>query len=191
MSVEQTWWEMATEQWGIELARIPVVMVSALGIYLAFMLLVKAFGSRILTPMNATDTVVVIMFGAVAGRVIIGHPPSLAAGIVGLSTLMVLEAVFGTVRRNTHVYRLFDRAPILVLAHGEPIQELMDYAHVSDHDLQAVARSAGVGSTSDFAAIVLEPTGNFSTIRRGVQILPETFEDVKGAQKYLFSEAHE
>lgn len=188
MNVDQLgqWWEMASEQWGIELGRIPVVILSAAGIYIAFMLLAKIFGSRILSSMTATDAVVVIMFGAVAGRVIIGHPPSLVAGIIGLTTLMVLEAVFGAIRKNTHIDRLFDRAPVLVLAHGKPLPELMKKTHVSMHDLNTVARRTGVGSLGDLAAVVIEPTGAFTAIKTGQQLDPEVFDIVIGADEHLF-----
>ena len=79
-------------QLGIEPHRIPVVLLATIGIYLAFMILVKLFGTRVLTSMTASDAVIIIMFGAVAGRVIVGNPPTLAAGVIGLLTLMVLEA---------------------------------------------------------------------------------------------------
>ena len=88
-----------TYQLGIEWHRIPVVVLATLGIYLSFMVLVKIFGSRILTSMTASDAIIIIMFGAVAGRVIVGNPPTLAAGVIGLTTLMALEAAFGTIRK--------------------------------------------------------------------------------------------
>ena len=80
------WEQLAIEPW-----RIPVVMISAIGAYLGFLLLVRAFGVRVLAKMSSFDTVVIVMYGAVAGRVIIGHPPTLAAGIIGLLTLMGIE----------------------------------------------------------------------------------------------------
>ena len=62
-----------TYQLGIEWHRIPVVVLATLGIYLSFMVLVKIFGSRVLTSMTASDAIIIIMFGAVAGRVIVGN----------------------------------------------------------------------------------------------------------------------
>lgn len=59
---------------GIEWYRIPVVIASAVIIYLAFLLLVRIFGARILTVTSGFDALVFIMLGAVAGRVILGHP---------------------------------------------------------------------------------------------------------------------
>ena len=97
--MRKVWWETvdtlrlfgreAMYQLGIEPHRIPVVMIATLGIYLAFMLLVKLFGSRVLTSITASDAVIIIMFGAVSGRVIVGNPPTLAAGIIGLIPLCV------------------------------------------------------------------------------------------------------
>ena len=50
--------------------RIPVVIVSAIGVYLAFLVLVRLFGARVLTAWSTFDAVVIIMFGAVAGRAV-------------------------------------------------------------------------------------------------------------------------
>ncbi len=45
----------ALYQLGIEPHRIPVVILATVGIYLAFMILVKLFGTRVLTSMTASD----------------------------------------------------------------------------------------------------------------------------------------
>ena len=74
------WTQAFIEHLGIELWRIPVVVASAVGIYLTFLLLVRVFGVRVLSGWTGFDAVVLIMLGSVAGRVIIGHPPTLAAG---------------------------------------------------------------------------------------------------------------
>lgn len=71
----------AVYQLGIEPHRIIVVVGATVGIYLAFMMLLKLFGSRVLTSMTASDAVIIIMFGAVAGRVIVGNPPTLGSGV--------------------------------------------------------------------------------------------------------------
>ena len=70
----QGWGPALVEYLGIEPWRIPVVMLSAVGIYLTFLVLVRIFGVRVLSGWNGFDAVIIIMFGAVAGRVIIGHP---------------------------------------------------------------------------------------------------------------------
>ena len=63
--------DQARQQLYIDPARIPIVILAAVAIYLVFLMLVKIFGSRVLASMSASDAVVIIMFGAVAGRVLI------------------------------------------------------------------------------------------------------------------------
>ncbi|MDY5839323.1 MAG: DUF421 domain-containing protein [Corynebacterium camporealensis] len=169
-------------QLGIDWHRIPVVVIATIGIYLAFMGLVKIFGSRVLSSMTASDAVIIIMFGAVAGRVIVGTPPTLAAGVIGLATLMILEATFGTIRRFTGVSRYLDRHPVLLIAHGKTIQRNVRYAHVSDSDINSAVRKAGLGRREDVQLLILEPTGHLSVIKAGQAVDPALFKDVHGAE---------
>ena len=120
---------------GIELWRIPVVVFSAIAIYLAFLLFVKIFGARVLAVTSSFDVVVTIMFGAVAGRVILGHPPTLAAGIIGLLTLMVAEAVFGALRSWRGMRRLLESSGVVVMAHGRVVEDHLRRSHVTRSDI--------------------------------------------------------
>lgn len=167
----------------IEPRRIPVVVLSAIGIYLGFMVLVKIFGSRVLSSMTASDAVVVIMFGAVGGRVILGHPPTLAAGLIGLFTLMLLEAAFGTLRRYTGWGRRLDRSPVLVVADGQLLPVNMRRCHVSRTDVYSAVRRAGLGSLDGVQAMILEPTGTLSVIRTGQPLDRDVLRNVRGADR--------
>lgn len=169
-----------TESLTIELWRIPVVMLSALGIYVAFLLLIKLFGSRVMSRMTAFDAVVVVMFGAVAGRVILGHPPTLAAGVIGLATLMILEAIFGAVRRFNAVRRTFDARPQVVFAQGQMIERQLKKTHLSRSDIRLAIRRAGIQQMADVQGIILEPTGDLSVYRMGQPIDPELLKGVVG-----------
>ena len=168
-------------QLGIEPHRIIVVVVATVGIYLAFMILVKLFGSRVLTSMSASDAVIIIMFGAVSGRVIVGNPPTLAAGVVGLATLMALEAAFGTVRRYVGWSRFIDRRPVLLMYKGRKHVENMQFAHISNSDIISAIRKAGLGRFQDVQAMVLEPTGQISIVKSGQPLDNTILADARGA----------
>src|SRR5699024_10816692 len=167
--VQQAFYEQIT----IEPARIPVVIFAALSIYLFFLILVRLFGVRIMTKMNAFDAVVLIMFGAVSGRVVIGHPPTLAAGAIGLFTLMLLEAIFGAARKSTAVSRVFDEDPQAVFANGEYLDRQLRRTHVARDDLRRVRRRAGVARPAAVQLIILEPAGGRADDRAGIAIDPE------------------
>src|SRR5690625_2445678 len=135
--------EQLVETLGIELWRIPIVVISAITIYLVFLFLVRIFGARVLSGLTGFDIVVGVMLGSVAGRVIIGHPPTVTAGIIGLVTLLCCEAIFGLVRSNVRIHRSFNNQPTLVLAHGQPQQDLMRKAHVTTKDIMSSIRQIG------------------------------------------------
>ena len=173
----------AMYQLGIEPHRIPVVMIATFGIYIAFMILVKLFGSRVLTSMTASDAVIIIMFGAVAGRVIVGNPPTLAAGVIGLFTLMLLEAAFGTFRQFVKWSKLIDRRPVLLVYKGELQEDNMAFAHITERDVNSAVRKAGLGRRTDVQLMILEPTGHISVIRRGQLVDASVFKDVLGSER--------
>lgn len=167
---------------GIAAWRIPVVVLSAVGVYLAFLVLVRLFGSRILTAWSTFDAVVIVMFGAVAGRVIIGHPPTLAAGLIGLVTLMVMEALFGAVRRVRSARRVLTASPEVIVAHGERVEDAMRRQHVTPADLASALRRAGVTRVGQVQCVIVEPTGALSVLREGEVIDPELLDGVLGAE---------
>ncbi|AGF71215.1 DUF421 domain-containing protein [Corynebacterium halotolerans] len=181
MDLEE-WVALVGPALGIELWRIPVVMLSAIGIYLAFLLLVRLFTPRVLARLTVFDAVVLVMFGAVAGRVVIGHPPTLAAGVVGLATLMAMEAFFGAVRSTTGLRALLQGGPVVVVAHGEVVEKALRRTHLSRLDINAVLRRAGIGSLGEVQALIAEPSGELSLFRRGQPIDAELLEGVRGAE---------
>lgn len=183
MDWSELFMESLRQQLLLEPYRVPVVIVSTVGIYVAFMVLVKIFGSRVLTSMTASDAVIIIMFGAVAGRVILGHPPTLMTGIIGLTVLMLLEAAFGTLRRFVGWSKFIDRRPVLLMYRGEPLKENMHFSHVSQGDIHSAMRKAGIARSEDVQVMILEPTGQISIIRTGQPLDPAVFSDVLGAEK--------
>lgn len=170
---------------GIEAWRIPIVIASAVGIYVIFLILVRLFGVRILGSLSSFDAVVIIMFGAVAGRVIIGHPPTVAAGAIGLFTLMIMEAVFGAAQHLRGVRRTLAAPPVVIFAHGTPLLDAMRREHISEDNVHSAIRAAGIATRADVQAVILEPTGSLSVIRTGQNIEPALLDGVEGAGHIL------
>lgn len=189
MQPPQGWPAFLVETLGIQGYRIPVVILSAVLIYLVFLILVRLFGTRILTVTSGFDALVCIMLGAVAGRVILGHPPTVAAGAIGLVTLMCMEAIFGAVERTWTSKRLVSAPPVLVFAHGVPIEDACRRTHTSPEDLHSAMRQAGVGRPEDVHCIILEPRGGYSVIRTGPALDLKLFTGVVGAERHLFGGA--
>src|SRR5699024_4492130 len=106
--------------------------------YLVLLLLLRLFGARVLSGLTGFDIVVSITLGAVAGRVILGHPPTLTAGIIGLVTLLCCEAIFGLVRINVRIHRSFNNQPTLVFINGQTTQALLRIAQAITHLIKRI-----------------------------------------------------
>lgn len=170
------------EMLGIEPWRIPIVMLSAIGIYLSFLLFVRVFGVRVLSGWNGFDAVVIIMFGAVAGRVIIGHPPTLASGIIGLGILMFLELIFGEAQHLTGI-RSMKASPRVIVAHGKFLERNMRRTHLTRMEVYGALRRAGIAHLDQVQCVILESTGGLAVIREGTDIDPAILQGVIDADE--------
>ena len=95
------------------------VMLSTTGIYLSFVALLRVVGQRLVSGLGAFDLAAAMAMGALVGRVILGHTPVLAAGVVGLVTLAALQTLVGRFRDTPLGSRLITPAPVLLMADGE------------------------------------------------------------------------
>ncbi len=176
------WAEVGERLW-ITPSHAMAVVLSAVGIYLAFLVLVRLFGARVLAGMGTFDIVVAITIGAVAGRLILGDPPSLTAGVIGLTCLFVLEALLGEARRTTRGNRIVNAGAVVVMAGDQILTENLRAAHVTNAELRAALRQAGVRGRDEVACAVFESTGRISVLRRGQLINPRLLVGVRDADR--------
>lgn len=185
MTPPQGWSAALIEHLGIELWRIPVVVIAAIAVYVSLVLLLRVFGARLLSGLSTFDTVVAIMIGSMGARVIFGHPPTLSAGLIGILTLVLLEVVFGAVVSTVRGRRVIAGAPRVIVAHGRVLTDQMRRAHVATADLHAALRRAGLGGVEQAACVILEASGHLSVIRAGMPIDAELLDGVVGAERVL------
>lgn len=143
------------------------VVVSAAVIYVVFLLFVRIFGARVLAQISTFDALIVIMLGAVAGRIILMDVPILPSGVLGLATLFTLEAVFGELRTRALGNRILNQAPIALVVDGEILDAALAKAHLSRDELASALRLAGVRHLDEVQLAVFEPHGRVSVMRAG------------------------
>ena len=178
-----TGWDALWAELGITAPHAVGVVLSAAGISVVFLGFVRVLGQRVLSGMSTFDVVVTVMLGAVAGRVILGHPPTLASGVLGLATLFLLEVVFGQLGARPRWQRLFN-APARLLMVGDAVDEAaLRRAHITRSELHGALRRSGVRSYTEIACVLHEPGGGISVLRRGVPIDRHLVSDVAGAER--------
>ena len=154
------------------------VILSAVGIYAAFFILIRVTGQRALASWSTMDKAIVIAFGSVLGRVILGNTPTLVAGMVGLATMFVLFRLEEVLRR-TKPGAYLSSQPILLMAGEDVLQEGLKSARIHEDELYFKLRQAGIRNFAEVALVILEPTGDVSVLRRGELINPVLLRRIK------------
>ncbi|SEE87271.1 DUF421 domain-containing protein [Ruania alba] len=159
------------------------VVLGTVGMYVAMVVLVKVLGQRMLATMSSYDLAAVVAFGAIIGRASLGEVPRLAAGVLALATLILLQAIAGMIRVTRSGHHAVAVPPVLLMAGATVIEENMKRCHVVQHELASRLRQAGVRHRNEVAAVIFEPSGAISVLRRGDGIEPELLEGVRGAEQ--------
>jgi uncharacterized membrane protein YcaP (DUF421 family) len=154
------------------------VVVTTVGIYVAFMAMVRVVGPRSLTGMSSFDFACVVALGAVVGRTSLLAVPTLAIGVVALATFFGMQAALGLLRQNPRIDRLLNPAPRLLALDGALLPDNMRRAHIVEDEVRQALRRAGAGSLDEVACIVLERNGALSVIRRVGRVDPWLLRDV-------------
>ena len=169
------------EQYGLTWIDAVRVVASAIALYLVVLLLIRIMGQRTMASLSSFDLAAAVALGAVVGRAILGYTPTLVAGALGLVTLLVLQAVTGQLRRFRRAAGLINNRTFVLMAGDEIIQANLRRTHVSERELIARLRQAGIRHRSEVACVILESTGQISILRSGVLIEPRILEGVAGA----------
>lgn len=158
------------------------VVVSATGIALALLVLLRLFGQRSVMRMSTFDVAIILVLGSVGGRVITGDTPTLAAGVVGLITLMMLRWLTQQVSTTRWGAFLTRDRPVLLMAGGRALPGRLAKAQITEQELWQTLRLAGIRRREEVALVILEETGALSVIRRGVPVDRRLLERVVGAE---------
>ena len=161
---------MNLESFGLSWTEAATVSLTAVGLYLVFLALVRVLGPRILTPMSSLDVIVVITMGAVLGRAILGVSTDLSGGAVALVSLLAIQAAFSKLRRWNRAEHLLRSRPVALVHEGVVLTENVARIRLDADDLWARLRLAGFRSPDDVALMTMESTGQISVIRRGEPI---------------------
>lgn len=154
---------MLFDSW-FDLGRVAVVGFLA---YIAMILCLRISGKRTLSKWNAFDFIITIALGSTLATVLLSKDIDLAEGVLASALLIGLQ--FGITRlsvRYRGVERLVKAQPTLLFSEGRFIAAAMTSQRVTESEIRAAIRGAGVAAVEEIAAVVLETDGSFSVIKR-------------------------
>ena len=140
------------------------ILLTALGTYVALVLLTRISGKRSFSKMSSFDFAITVSVGSILATVIISKSVSLQSGIAGLISIYAIQMFVAYARRWKTVRNFTDNKPTLLMRNGEIIEGSLDKCKVTTSDLKAKLREANVIQLSEVKAVVFESTGDISVL---------------------------
>lgn len=147
------------------LGRTAVIGVLA---YAGLILILRVSGRRTLSKMNAFDFVVTVALGSTLATILLNRDVALADGVLALGLLVGLQYVITwSSVRMAWVRRVVTGEPLLLLYGGRVLPTNLRRARVTEAEVWAAVRGAGLGAMEEVEAVVLETDGSMSVVRSG------------------------
>lgn len=141
-----------------------VVVMTVLS-YAALVMLLRISGKRTLAKLNAFDLVVTVALGSTLATMLLSRDVPLAEGVLALALLIGLQyAVAWGVVRSERFDALVKSEPSLLLHRGDFLRDAMRRQRVTESEIRAALRAAGITRPEDAAAVVLETDGSLSAL---------------------------
>jgi uncharacterized membrane protein YcaP (DUF421 family) len=135
--------------------------------YVALVGMLRVSGKRTLAKMNAFDLVVTVALGSTLSTILVSRQVPLTDGLVALALLVTLQFV---VAWTSVRWRAFERTvkgdPSLLLYRGAFRTGEMRRQRVSEEEIRAATRAAGLAKPTDAGAVILETDGSFSVVKQ-------------------------
>jgi uncharacterized membrane protein YcaP (DUF421 family) len=148
----------------------PLVRTLVVGVlaYVVLISLLRLSGKRTLSKMNAFDFVVTVALGSTLATILLSRDVSLAQGSLALALLIGLQflVTWSSVRVGW-VRRLVTGEPTLMFYRGEFLPGALRRGRVTEAEVRAAVRDAGIGGMDGVEAVVLETDGTFSVVGSG------------------------
>jgi uncharacterized membrane protein YcaP (DUF421 family) len=140
-------------------------LVTGVAAYALLVLFLRISGKRTLSKMNAFDLIVTVALGSTLSTILVSQDVALADGVVALALLILLQlSVAWSSVRSPGFENLVKSAPTLLLYRGRIRPDQLRRQRVSEEEVRAAIRAAGLSDLESAGAVVLETDGSFSVV---------------------------
>ncbi len=147
-----------------ELGRVAVVGTLA---YVAMVVLLRVFGKRTLSKMNAFDFIVTVALGSILATILLSKDVALAEGITAFAVLIGLQFVITWLSvRLSWVENLVKAEPTLLYFGGKYLCEALKKQRVTKEEVRSAVRSQGLAQMEEVVAVVLETDGSMTALKK-------------------------
>lgn len=160
----------------------PLLRTTITGIlaYVCLIAFLRIAGKRLLSKMNAFDLVITVSLGSTLASILLNKDVTLAQGVLALAILVGLQfLITWSSIRARWIRRLVSGEPSLLLHRGEFLRVAMRRERVTEDEVRAAIRAAGLHAVEKAEAVVLETDGSLSVVRSGGEIATSSLDEIK------------
>jgi uncharacterized membrane protein YcaP (DUF421 family) len=120
-------------------------------------------GKRELAQLNPFDLVVLLTLSNTVQNAIIGDDNSVTGGVIGASTLLLVNYVLVRfISRHEKIERFIEGDPDVLIDEGRITNDCLNKEAISPLELEAAAHKQGFTSLEEVERAVLEPNGSIA-----------------------------
>lgn len=142
------------------------IFVRTLAIYLFLLFLFRIAGKRVLSQLSTFDLILLLIISEATQNALIDDDWSLTTAFVVILSLVLLDLGLSFLKKRFGaVEKLTEGIPLILVNHGEIVQEHLDKSHVTQSDImEAARRTHGLERMAQIKYAVLETSGGISVI---------------------------
>ena len=126
----------------------------------------RVLGKRQLGQMTPFDLVVLLVISNVVQNALIGNDNSLGGGLVGATTILVVNALVARATFGSKRIRwVVEHSPTILVRHGRILRENLARERISPAEFHAAMRREGIVTVKGIRYVLLEQDGHFSVLR--------------------------
>lgn len=143
-------------------------VVRSVVVYLFLLVAFRFTGKRQVGQLTPFDLVVLLIISNVVQNAVIGNDNSLGGGLLGATTILVLNYAIAEVAfRSKRARRLLETQPTLLIHNGHILQDNLRRERITIDDLLGALRRNGLVEPAEVRFAVLEENGSISVVPRG------------------------
>ena len=134
-------------------------------VYLFLLLAFRFMGKRQVGQLTPFDLVVLLIISNVVQNAVIGSDNSLGGGLIGATTILILNFIIvELVYRWKGARRFLETTPTLLIHNGRILKKNLAHELLTHDDLLAAIRQHGLTEPSEVHLAVIEDNGSISIV---------------------------
>lgn len=142
------------------------IILRAVAVYAFLLVLFRLSGKRTMSEMSSFDFILLLIISEAIQNALLDEDKSVVTGMTVILTFVLMDIGLSLIkRRSSYIEKITEGVPVILVDHGEPLEEHLAKTNVTITDIMQTARqSQGLERMAQIKYAVLENSGGISII---------------------------